>query len=197
VFTVIRQEAASPSCHTPRECVRPPQEHSPSAVAMHSCDRYVTIGRQMSFLKSAPSRWEICTPSNTWFLRPTWVIYPNGISIGSAIFAQLTRAQHTDRHTADHATCDIRSTRPRLRAACRRCGLKTRCRFSRLHRDSWRRVISSSNGEAANLPRSSSARRASTVCRAQCPAIICSLRHHSPTNAAAARSILATHDNWL
>ena len=29
-------------------------------------------------------------PSNTWFPRPTRVLNPNGISIGSAIFAQLT-----------------------------------------------------------------------------------------------------------
>jgi len=32
----------------------------------------------------------IWTPSNTWFLAPTWVHFPNGISIGSVIFAQLT-----------------------------------------------------------------------------------------------------------
>jgi len=28
--------------------------------------------------------------SNTWFLRPTWVLNPNGNSIGSAVIAQLT-----------------------------------------------------------------------------------------------------------
>ena len=32
----------------------------------------------------------MCTPSNTWFLRPTQVQIPNGISINSAIFAGLT-----------------------------------------------------------------------------------------------------------
>jgi len=32
----------------------------------------------------------IWTPSNTWFLVPAWILNPNGISIGSAIFAQLT-----------------------------------------------------------------------------------------------------------
>jgi len=32
----------------------------------------------------------MCTPCNTWFLGPTWDHIPNGISIGSAIFAQLT-----------------------------------------------------------------------------------------------------------
>ena len=33
--------------------------------------------------------WWIWTPLNTWFLGPTWILNPNGISIGSAIFAQL------------------------------------------------------------------------------------------------------------
>jgi len=40
-------------------------------------------------------------PSNTWSLGPTQVINPNGISIGSAVFAGLTSV--TDRQT-DHAT---------------------------------------------------------------------------------------------
>jgi len=35
-------------------------------------------------------RMGIWTPSNTWFLRPTRVHKPNGIWIGSAVFAQLT-----------------------------------------------------------------------------------------------------------
>jgi len=39
---------------------------------------------------------------------------PNGISIGSAVFAQLTHVpnRQTDRYT-DHATCDICSNRLR------------------------------------------------------------------------------------
>jgi len=41
-------------------------------------------------LKSAPSCGEICTPSNTWFLGPTRVTNPNGISIGSAVLDGLT-----------------------------------------------------------------------------------------------------------
>jgi len=32
----------------------------------------------------------VCIPSNTCFLGPTRVQIPNGISIGSAVFAQLT-----------------------------------------------------------------------------------------------------------
>jgi len=35
-----------------------------------------------------------CTPSNAWFLEPTRVHIPNDISIGSAIFAQLTTKHH-------------------------------------------------------------------------------------------------------
>ena len=31
-----------------------------------------------------------CTPSNTWFLGSTRLSIPNGISLGSAVFAQLT-----------------------------------------------------------------------------------------------------------
>jgi len=41
-------------------------------------------------LKIADSHGEIWTPSNTRFLGPTRVFNPNGISIGSAVFAGLT-----------------------------------------------------------------------------------------------------------
>jgi len=48
-------------------------------------------------------------PSNTWSLGPTQVLNPNGISIGSAIFAGLTSVteRQTDRLT-DHATQSLR-----------------------------------------------------------------------------------------
>jgi len=39
--------------------------------------------------KIAHSNGGIWTPSNTWFLRSTRVSIPNGITIGSAVFAQL------------------------------------------------------------------------------------------------------------
>jgi len=42
------------------------------------------------FPKIAPSQGVIWTPSNRWFLEPTRVHNPNGISIGSAVFAGLT-----------------------------------------------------------------------------------------------------------
>jgi len=48
------------------------------------------LGRPLFPLKNAHSRAGICTPSNTRFLRPTAVHIPNGISISSVIFAQLT-----------------------------------------------------------------------------------------------------------
>jgi len=51
--------------------------------------------------KFAPSHGGSEPPSNTWYLGPTQVLNPNGISIGSAVFAGLTNV--TDRQT-DHAT---------------------------------------------------------------------------------------------
>jgi len=44
--------------------------------------------------KTAPSRWGSCTPSNTWFLGPTRMFIKNGMSIGSAVFAQFTVVSH-------------------------------------------------------------------------------------------------------
>jgi len=61
--------------------------------------------------KIAPSHEGIWTPSNTRFLGPTRVLNANGISIDSAIFAQLTTV--TDRQT-DHATRSV-TNRPHLR----------------------------------------------------------------------------------
>jgi len=44
-----------------------------------------------------PFRWGIWTASNMWFLGPTRVLNPNGISISWAVFARLTTV--TDRNT--------------------------------------------------------------------------------------------------
>jgi len=41
----------------------------------------------------------ISSPPNTWFLEPTRLTAPNGISIGSAVFEQYIRDQHTDKQT--------------------------------------------------------------------------------------------------
>jgi len=60
-------------------------------------------------------------PSNTWFPGPTGVLNPNGISIGSAVFAGLTSV--TDRQTnipTDHA---IRSVRLHVHKWYGRCSV--------------------------------------------------------------------------
>ena len=49
---------------------------------------YWTMGAP--FPKNCPYTWGIWTPSNTWFLGPIWAHNPNRISIGSAVFAQMT-----------------------------------------------------------------------------------------------------------
>jgi len=57
---------------------------------------YFTMGRPFP-LTIAPLHGGSGPPSNTWFPGPTRVLNPNGISIGSAIFAGLTSV--TDRQT--------------------------------------------------------------------------------------------------
>jgi len=41
-------------------------------------------------------------PSNTWLLEPTGVYVPNGISVGSAVFVQLTAQSPYTLHWAAH-----------------------------------------------------------------------------------------------
>ena len=52
--------------------------------------------------------WGIWTPSNAWFLGPTRIYPPIGISIGTEVFAGLTNVhtQTTNTHT-DHATPSV------------------------------------------------------------------------------------------
>jgi len=61
-------------------------------------------GRPIFALKIAAFAWESGPPSNTWFLGPTRVHIPDGISIGSAVFPGLMVV--TDRPT-DHATPSV------------------------------------------------------------------------------------------
>jgi len=72
-----------------------------------------------------PFPWGIWTPSNTWFLGPTRVLSPNGISIGAAGFAGLTSV--TDRQTirqTDRLRYSVGNDRPHLRIyVVLRCGL--------------------------------------------------------------------------
>jgi len=72
-------------------------------------------------LKIAPSHGGSGPPSNTWFIGPTRVLNPNGISIGTVVFAGLTSV--TDRQTdgqtdrpADHRpSYSVGNNRPHLR----------------------------------------------------------------------------------
>jgi len=63
----------------------------------------------------------IWTPSNTWFLGPTRVLNPLGISIDSAVFAGLTSVtdRPTDRPT-DHATRSVTIGRIYVRSTAMR-----------------------------------------------------------------------------
>jgi len=59
--------------------------------AQITSESHYTLKRTTPFpLKIAHSHGRSEPPYNTWFLGPTWVLNPNGISIGSAVFAQLT-----------------------------------------------------------------------------------------------------------
>jgi len=62
---------------------------------------YFTMGRPFLPVKIAPSHGGSGPPSNTWFPGPTQVLNPNGISIGSGVFAGLTSVtdRRTDRQT--------------------------------------------------------------------------------------------------
>ena len=66
--------------------------------------------------KIAPSPSRICTPSNTWFLGPTRLSPPNGISIDSAVFAGLVNANNT------HSQTDIQTDKPRYSICSNRKG---------------------------------------------------------------------------
>jgi len=56
-------------------------------------------------------------PSNTWFLGPTRVLNPNGISIGSAVFVGLSTV--TDRQT-DRPRYSVGNNRPHQRSIAMR-----------------------------------------------------------------------------
>ena len=79
----------------------------PSQIPLSSCctahgrkSLYFTMIRPFP-PQNCPFPWGIWTPSNTWFPRPTEVLNPNSISIGSAVFAGLTSviSRPTDQQT--------------------------------------------------------------------------------------------------
>jgi len=80
------------------------------AAAHERYSLYFTMGCSFP-LKIALSHRGSRLPSNTWFLGPTRVHNPKGISIGSAVFAGLTIA--TERQT-NRPRC-ISSNEPHLR----------------------------------------------------------------------------------
>jgi len=82
---------------------------------------YFTTGRPFPPLKNCLFHWGIWTPSNTWFPGPTQVLNPNGISIGSAVFARLTGVtdRQTDRPT-DPATRSVTIGRIYVRSTAMR-----------------------------------------------------------------------------
>ena len=78
---------------------------------------YFTMGRPFLPLKINPSHGGSGPLSNTWFLGPTQLLNPNGISVGAAVFAGLTSV--TDRPT-DHATRLVRIGRIYVRSTVMR-----------------------------------------------------------------------------
>jgi len=88
--------------------LRPIQAHNPNGISIGSAIFAQVTGECPTLYngtplspRNCPFPWGIWTPANTWFLEPTRVLNPNGISIGGAVFAGLTSV--TDRQT-DHAT---------------------------------------------------------------------------------------------
>ena len=107
--------------------------HHPSRRRMHSSTARV-LGRHISPrrpqcthvpLKSAHSLGKSGPLSNKLYLRPTWISTLNGISIGSAVFAQLPCAEHTDRYkTTLRAISVVVGRIYALRTRFTWCGLK-------------------------------------------------------------------------
>jgi len=96
--------------------------------AQLTAERPYTLQLPVPFqLKIASSHCEIWTPINTWFIGPTQVHNPNGISIGSAVFAGLAiltdRQRQTDRPTENHATPSV--TTGHIYVS--RCGPRSNC----------------------------------------------------------------------
>ena len=89
------------------------QTASRSFIRFRTGDRrvsvYVTIGRPFPHGR-------IWTPCNAWFLGPTRVLNPNGISIGASIFEGITSVtdRQTDRQTITLLRCGLKYYRNRI-----------------------------------------------------------------------------------
>ena len=78
------------------------------------------LGRYIFALKIAISRVGIWTPSNSWFLEPTQVSIPNGITIGSAVLqGSWSWSWHINEQT-DRPRYFVCSNRPHLASAAMR-----------------------------------------------------------------------------
>jgi len=101
-------ELLLPSAHPSPQRKRQIDRFSRFCTAHGRKSLYFTMGGL--FPQNCPFPWG--SPSNTWFPRPTRVLNPNGISIGSAVLAGLTSVteRQTDRQT-DKQTNGPRCTR--------------------------------------------------------------------------------------
>jgi len=106
-------ELVLPSAYPSPQSKRQIDRFSRSCIA-HGRKSYTYNG--LFFPTKFPFPWGIWAPSNIWFPRTTRVLNPNGISIGSAVFAGLTSVtdRQTDRRTyrqtdkpTDHATRSV------------------------------------------------------------------------------------------
>ena len=79
---------------------------------------YITVVRQTFRLRNAFSVQIYERTSSTWFPGPTQVSRPKGISIGSGVFAGLTRVPNTQRHTDRPRYVLMCSSRLHLCEAC-------------------------------------------------------------------------------
>jgi len=104
--------------------VQIPNGISIGSAVLHSLLHRVAIlyNRLPLFPQNCPFPWGSEPLSNTWFPGPTRIRNPNGISIGSAVFAGLTTV--TDRPT-DHATRSVATIGCASACVVLRCGPAT------------------------------------------------------------------------
>jgi len=89
-----RKEMWTPSnaCFLGPTRVHNSNDMSIGSAVLHSSRQCVVSMSEYASPQNCPSPWKSWTPSNIWFLEPTPFHNPNGISIFSAVFAQLTAA---------------------------------------------------------------------------------------------------------
>jgi len=90
--------------------LRPTRVHNPNGIfigssAQLTADSAYTL-QWVSFPQKLPIPMGDLDPSNTWFLRPIRVLSPNGILIGSAIFAGLTTVTNRPTDRPRYSVCN-------------------------------------------------------------------------------------------